>query len=80
MWRDYERAKVRHQKAVRDYERQEKLVIETFPNENKKVFSALINCISEASVQDLKRSAEGAKFFQDGDAIGFFNLALREHE
>ena len=69
-----------YQREVRDCERQEKLVLETFPNENKKVFSALMNCISEASIQDLKRSPEGAKLFQEGDALGFFNLAIKEHE
>ena len=79
-WQEYEREKVRHQRETRDRERQEKLVLETFPNENKKVFSALMNCISEASVQDLKRSEKGAKCFQEGDSLGFFNLALKEHE
>ena len=79
-WQEYERLKVRYQQEAREYERQEKLALETFPNENKKVFSALIDCISEASVQDLKRSQDGAKYFQEGDFFSFFNLAIKEHE
>ena len=80
VWEEYERLKTEHQREAREYERLEKLALETFPNENRKVFSTLIDCISEASVQDLKRSAEGAKLFQECDALGFFNLALKEHE
>ena len=67
-WQEYERSKARYQQECREYERQEKLAMETFPNENRKVFSGLIDCISEASVQDLKRSTEGAKCFKECDA------------
>ena len=63
-WQEYERLKAQYQQEAREYERQEKLALETFPNENRKVFSGLIDCISEASVQDLKRTAEGAKYFE----------------
>ena len=80
VWEEYERLKTNYQKEAREYERLEKMALETFPNENRKVFSALIDCISEASVQDLKRSAEGAKCFKENDSLGFFNLALKEHE
>ena len=80
VWENYDRLKVKYQKEAREYERQEKLALETFPVENKKVFSRLIDCISEASVQDLKRTAEGAKYFEDGDSINFLRLAVKEHE
>ena len=80
VWEEYERIKVKYQKEARDYEGQEKLAVETFPVENKKVFSRLIDCISEASVQELKRTPEGAKFFEDGDSFNFMQLAMREHE
>ena len=79
-WQEYERMKTRHQLATREYERAEKLALETFPNENRKVFSALIDCISEASVQDLKRSKEGSKFYEECDAYNFLQLAMKEHQ
>ena len=79
-WEEYEALKVQYQRESREYERIEKLALDTFPNENRKVFSALIDCISESSVQDLKRSTEGRKLFQECDSLGFFNLALKEHE
>ena len=79
-WQEYERLKARYQQEARDYERQEKIALETFPNENRKVFSGLIDCISEASVQDLKRSKEGAQFFEDCDSYNFLQLALKEHQ
>ena len=69
-----------YQRDVRDYERREKLALETFPRENQKVFPGLISCISDVSVQDLKRTPEGAKLFTDHDAYGFFKLAIMEHE
>ena len=77
---EYDRLKVKYQKEARDYERQEKMALETFPLENKKVFSRLIDCISEASVQDLKRTKEGAKYFEEGNSFNFLQLAVREHE
>ena len=68
---NYERLKVRYRQEAREFEGQEKLALETFPNENKKVFSALIDCMSEASVQYLKRSKDGAKYFREEDSFGF---------
>ena len=80
VWEEYERLKVKYQKEARDYERQEKMALETFPVVNKKVFSRLIDCISEASVQELKRTKEGAKYFEEGDSFNFMQLAIKEHE
>ena len=79
-WEEYERLRAQYQQDSREYERQEKIALETFPNENRKVFSGLIDCISEASVQDLKRSPEGAKAFEECDSFNFLKLALREHQ
>ena len=44
------------------------------------MFSALIDCISEASVDELRRSKEGEALFNACDALGFLNLAVKEHE
>ena len=79
IWQMYEEAYAAYQDAIKAYEYQDKLARETFPEENKKVFPALIKCISFASVQDLKRSPEGAAFFADHDAYNFFKLAIAEH-
>ena len=79
-WEEYEDAKFIYQREVKDYERREKLVMETFPKENKRVFPALISCISDTSVQDLKHSAEGSRLFDEHDAYGFFKLAIQEHD
>ena len=80
IWRDYERMKGVYQDQQREFEWREKLARETYPDENRKVFSSLIDCISESSVQDLKRSPEGAKLFDEHDSYGFLKLAIKEHE
>ena len=79
-WEEYEDLKFLHQRDVREYERREKLVLETFPRENKRVFPALLSCISEVSIQDLKRIPEGSMLFDEHDAYGFFKLSIAEHE
>ena len=79
-WEEYEGLKFLYEERCREYQRQEKLALETFPVENKKVFSALIDCISEASVDELRRTKEGEALFNACDALGFLNLAVKEHE
>ena len=80
IWSRYESAREQYQHDLEDYKRLRKEALETFPLENRKVFSTLIKCISDASVQDLKRTAEGADLFTKHDAYGFFKLAIQEHE
>ena len=75
----YEDAMANYQDELKRYEYKDKLWRETFPEENKKVFPLLIQCISTASVQDLKRSPEGTTFFNEHDAYNFFKLAIKEH-
>ena len=62
-----------------EYERKVKLATHTYPDENKKVFSTLLDCISEGSIQELKRLAEGEKYFNEHDSYNFFKLAVQEH-
>ena len=69
-----------YQRDLREYERKEKQALETFPKENKRVFPALISCISDASIQDLKRSPEGSALYHNHDAYGLFKLAILEHD
>ena len=79
-WAEYEDLKSKFLCDSREHERKEKLALETFPDENRKVFSALIDCISEASVHDLKRTAEGGSAFDTHDSYAFFKLAIQDHE
>ena len=79
-WEEYETLKFIYEEETREYQRQEKLALETFPNENKKVFSSLIDCISEASVDEMRRSKQGEALFNACDSLGFLNLAIKEHE
>ena len=79
IWAMYEDAAAIYQDQLKAYEYQDKLARETFPEENKKVFPALIQCISTASVQDLRLSVEGGKYFEEHDAYNFFKLAIKEH-
>ena len=79
-WEAYETLKFIYEEQCREYQREEKLARETFPTENKKVFTALIDCISEASVEELRRSKEGEALFNACDSLGFYNLAVKEHE
>ena len=80
VWREYERSKACYQDELREFQWREKLARETFPDENRKVFSALINCISDSSVQDMKRSIEGADLFNKHDSYNFLKLAIKMHE
>ena len=79
-WEEYETLKFIYEEECREYQWKEKLAREIFPNENKKVFSALIQCISDASVEEMRRSKEGEALFNACDALGFLNLAVKEHE
>lgn len=62
-----------------EYERQVKLANQTYPDENRKVFATLLDCISEGSIQELKRSTEGEQYFNEHDSYNFFKLALTHH-
>ena len=79
-WHEYETQRAKYQNDLDDYQRSVKLAAETYPVENKKVFTTLIECISDSSVQDLKRTADGARFFGDNDSYSCFKLAIQEHE
>ena len=79
VWVEYEGLKSKFLCDLRGYVRLEKLARETFPDENVKVFHILVDCISDASVQDLKRTPNGARYYNQHDSYGFFKLAIQEH-
>ena len=57
-----------------------KEVNETFPQENRKVFQMVEKAISEASVDDIKRTEEGARAYAARDAFQFLQLAMETHD
>ena len=79
-WVDYHERMGMYETEKATYERQVKLATVTYPDENTKVFSTLLDCISEGSIQELKRIPEGEQYFNDHDSYDFFKLAIKEHE
>ena len=79
-WVDYHERMGTYETEKTAYERKVKLATVTYPDENEKVFSTLLDCISEGSIQELKRIKEGETFFNDHDSYNFFKLAIKEHE
>ena len=79
-WLDYHERMGIYETEKTAYERKVKLATVTYPDENEKVFSTLLDCISEGSIQELKRLKEGESFFNDHDSYNFFKLAIKEHE
>ena len=57
-----------------------KEVNETFPLENRKVFALVEKSISEASVDDIKRTPDGLKAYEARDAFAFLQLAMELHD
>ena len=62
-----------------EYERKVKLATHTYPDENKKVFATVLDCISEGSIQELKRHPEGEKYFNEHESYNLFKLAVAQH-
>ena len=58
-WVDYHERMGFYETDKASYERKVKLATVTYPDENEKVFSTLLDCISEGSIQELKRIPEG---------------------
>ena len=79
-WLDYHERMGIYETEKTAYERKVKLATVTYPDENEKVFSTLLDCISEGSIQELKRIKEGETFFNNHDSYNFFKLAISEHE
>ena len=79
-WVDYYERMGTYETEKTVYERKVKLATVTYPDENEKVFSTLLDCISEGSIQELKRITEGETYFNNHDSYNFFKLAIKEHE
>ena len=79
-WVDYHERMSFYETDKSEYERKVKLATVTYPDENAKVFSTLLDCISEGSIQEHKRIPEGEVFFNDHYSYNFFKLAIQQHE
>ena len=80
VWEKYYIERSAHEDMHEMYKIRFKEVNETFPQENRKVFQMVEKAISEASVDDIKRTEEGAKAYAARDAFQFLQLAMETHD
>ena len=80
IWERYAIEKAAYEDKSEAYKVKFKEVNETFPHENRKVFAMLEKSMSEASVEDVKRTPEGARAYEQQDAFTFLRLAMESHD
>ena len=80
VWENYAVEKSLYEDRLELYKIKFKEVNETFPIENRKVFQMVEKAMSEASVEDLKRSTEGSSAYASRDAFSFLRLAMDAHD
>ena len=80
IWQLYADEKAAYEDRQEFYKIKFKEVNETFPQENRKVFQMVEKAMSEASVEDVKRTEEGAKAYDARDAFTFLRLAMDTHD
>ena len=79
VWERYAIEKSSYEDKLELYKIRFKEANETFPHENRKVFQAVEKAMSETSVDDLKRTVEGAAAYASRDAFTFLKLAMEAH-
>ena len=80
VWERYSIEKSSYEDKLELYKIRFKEANETFPHENRKSFQAVEKAMSEASVDDLKRTVEGAAAYASRDAFTFLKLAMEAHD
>ena len=80
VWERYAIEKSAYEDRLELYKIRFKEVNETFPHENRKVFQMLEKAMSDASVEDLKRTTEGSVAHASRDAFTFLHLAMEAHD
>ena len=80
IWELYADEKADYEDRQELYKIRFKEVNETFPQENRKVFQLVEKAMTEASVEDVKRTEEGAKAYDARDAFAFLRLAMETHD
>ena len=79
VWERYAIEKSSYEDKLELYKIRFKEANETFPHENRKAFQAVEKAMSETSVDDLKRTVEGAAAYASRDAFTFLKLAMEAH-
>ena len=80
VWERYAIEKSSYEDKLELYKIKFKEVNETYPHENRKVFQMVEKAMSDASVDDLKRTTEGAAAHASRDAFTFLRLAMEAHD
>ena len=80
VWKHYQAEKESYDDALEKFKIQFKEIHETFPHENRKVFSMVEKAMSEASVEDVKMAPRGTAAHEQQDALTFLNLAMDVHD
>ena len=80
VWERYAIEKSSYEDRLELYKIKFKEVNETYPHENRKVFQMVEKAMSDASVDDLKRTTEGAAAHASRDAFTFLRLAMEAHD
>ena len=80
IWSRYATLKALYEEELELYKIKLKNIHDTFPKENRKIFSLLEHAISDASVEDIRRTEQGAKAYEEQDALTFLNLAMETHD
>ena len=80
VWERYAIEKSSYEDRLELYKIKFKEVNETYPHENRKVFQMVEKAMSDASVDDLKRTTVGAAAHASRDAFTFLRLAMEAHD
>ena len=80
IWEHYQVEKELYDDLSEKFKIKFKEIHETFPQENRKVFSTLEKAMSEASVEDVKRTPAGSTAYEQQDALSFLRLAMEVHD
>ena len=80
VWENYQSEKDRYEDLSDKYKLRAMEVNEVFPQENRKVFTLVERAISEASIEDVRRTAAGGQAYDKQDALVLLKTAMELHD
>ena len=80
IWDQYQSEKAYYENKLALFQREDKEVNELFPQENRKVFAMVERAMSDASIEDVKRTPAGATAYEKQDALCFLRAAMEVHD
>ena len=80
IWEHYQIEKDNFDDLSEKFKIKFKEIHETFPQENRKVFSLVEKAMSDAAVEDVKRSPAGGAAYEQQDAFSFLKAAMEVHD